>query len=291
MHKKLIVLLVVLALGVAVVAGAFFTGPAQVSPQSALTELNIGNMTCGSCVGKINAALEKLNGVGQIDISVTNGRGQMTYDPALTSSVEIAKVISGAGFPATVRLDMSAADYAKTLSENAQLSTLYVARIGNRLLSREDFTQAVELRAGSALAGKGASYANPQLQAQVWNEMKEREILLLAADKNKVVVQDNEVEFEIKQMKAANQDFTAAVLARFGTHERFFSQLKESMIINRNIEQHVVAGLKTDFEKQQRFSDWFQKTLQNTNVVIFDPTIKQAEAGGSSSCGGTCGSR
>ena len=92
-------------------------------------------------------------------------------------------------------------------------------------------------------------------------------------------------------MKAANQDFDAAVLARFGSHERFFAQLKESMIINRNIEQHVVAGLKTDLEKQQRFSDWFQETLQNTNVVIFDPAIKQAAASGSSSCGGTCGSK
>lgn len=290
MNRKLVVLLLVLALGVAVVASAFLTADEPAAQSSAMTELNIGNLSCGSCIGNVQAALAKVEGVGQVDVSVTNGRGQMTYDPSLTSAAEIAKVVTEAGYPATVRLDLSAADYEKTLTENVQLSAKYVARIGNRLLSREDFNQVVGLR-GSGLATSASPYGNQQLQSQVWKELKEREILLSAADKNQVIIQDGEVDREIKQMKTAIKDFDSVIIARFGSYDRFFTQLKESMIINKNIEQNVVAGLTSDREKQLRFSQWYEETLRNTNVVIFDPAIKQAESAGGSSCGGSCGSK
>jgi copper chaperone CopZ len=290
MNRKIVVSLLVLALGVAVAAGAFLTGKDQAVSAAAMTELKIGNLSCGSCVSNVKTALAKVEGVGQVDVSVTNGRGQVTYDPSLTNAAEIARIVSDAGYPATVRLDLSAADFAKSLSESEQLGALYVARIGNRLLSRDDFNAALSLR-GAGLTPGVTPYANQQLQTQVWQELKEREILLAAADKNKIVVQDGEVDHEIQKMKSATKDFDALVVARFGSPDRFFSQLKESMIINRNIEQNVFAGLTTEREKQLRFTQWYDETLQNTNVLIFDPAIKQAEAAGSSSCGGSCGSK
>jgi len=288
MNRKLIVLLLILALGVAVVAGGFLTGADKTTEATAMTELNISNMTCGSCVGKVKDALGQIAGVGQAEVSVTNGRGQVTYDPALTSSTEIAQVVTATGFPATVRLDLSAAEYEKSLTENEQLSAKYVARIGNRLVSREDFNQLVSLR-GAGLTADTSPYANQQLKTQVWQSVKEREILLAAADRNKIVIQNGEVDLEIKRMKKTTQNFDAAVVARFGSYERFFEQLKQGMIINRNIDQNVLAGLTDDGAKQQRFSQWYQEVLQSTNVVIFDPAIKLAESGGSSSCGSSCG--
>ncbi len=296
MNKKLVVMLLLLALGIAVVAGAFLTANEQVTQSSAMTELIIGNLSCGSCVSNVKAALGKVAGVSQVDVSVTNGRGQMTYDPSLISSAEIAKAVTEAGYPASVRLDLSAEDYAKSLTENEQLSAKFVARIGNRLLSREDFNRIVELRSAGLATGASpatsiTSYGNQQLQTQVWQELKEREILLAAADKNQVVIQDGEVDIEIKRLKAVTEDFDNVVVARFGGYDRFFTQLKESMIINRNIEQNVVAGLSNDQAKQKRFAQWYSETLLNTNVVIFDPAIKQAEAAGNSSCGGSCGGK
>ena len=290
MNRNLVVLLLVFALGVAAVAGAFLTGDEPATQSSAMTELNIANLSCGSCVNNVKVALAELEGVGQVDVSVTNGRGQMTYDPSLTSAARIAEVVTEAGYPSSVRLDLSAADYAKTLTENDQLSASYIARIGKRLVSREEFNQLLALRS-AGLAASASPYAEQQLQTQVWQELKEREILLSEADKNQVVVQDGEVELEIKRLKAATRDFKTAVTARFGSHERFITQLKENMIINRNIEKNVVAGLNNEPDKQQRFASWYQEALQNTSVVIFDPALKQAEAAGSSSCGGSCGGK
>ncbi len=290
MNKKLVVLLLVLGLGVAVVAGAYLAGDEPTAQPSAMTELNIAKLTCGSCVSNVRAALAKVEGVGQVDVSVTNGRGQVIYDSSLTTAAEIAKIVTEAGYPSTVRVELSAADYEKSLTENEELSAKYVARIGNRLLSREDFNQVIGLR-GAGLVTGASPYGNQQLQSQVWQELKQREVLLAAADKNQIVIQDGEVDIEIKRMKAAVKDFDSTVVARFGSYDRFFTQLKQNMIINKNIEQNVVAGLTTDREKQLRYSQWYEVTLQNTNVVIFDPAIKQAEAAGSSSCGGSCGSK
>ncbi len=289
MQRKSLVLISVLFLGLLAIAGVYWAAGEPAAHASALTELNIGNLSCGSCVSRVKDALSKVAGVDQIEISVTNGRGQMIYNPALTTSAEIARVVTDAGYPATVRLDLDTAAYQQLQSDTEKLSATYIARIGNRLLSRADFDRAVQQRGAANIAGNLPAYADQQLKIQVWQELKEREVLLAAADKNQIVVPDAEVELEIGRMKAANPNFESIVSARFESYERFFSQLKDNLIINHNIEQNVIAGLTTDREKQLRFSQWYEETLRNTNVVIYDAALKQAEATGRSACGGTCG--
>ena len=288
MQKKPIILILSLVLGLTLVAGLLLTGGKTTAQASAMTELNVSNLSCGSCVSNIQNALAQVDGVGQVDVSVTSGRSQITYDPALIQPAQIAKVITDAGYPAKVRLELSAAEYAKLQTEAEQLSSDYVARIGKRLVSKEEFGQLLALRSSGGLAGNPSGFVNPQLQAQVWQELKEREVLLAAADRNQIVVQDGEVEIEVAKIKGATQNFAAAVEAQFGNYERFFARIKENLIINRNIEQNVVAGLTDERQKQLRFSQWYQETLQNTDVVIFDPALKLAASAGSS-CGGSCG--
>lgn len=289
MSKKTLVLLSALIVTAGIVAAIVFPGSEVNAQASAMTELNVSNLSCGSCVSNVKDALSRLDGIGQVDVSVTSGRGQVTYDPRLVSAEQIAQTVTDAGYPASVRLDLNADEYKKLQAENVQMSATYVARIGKRLLARADFDKQVLLRSGGHLAGSPSPYANQQLRAQVWQEMLEREILLAAAEKNQVVVQDGEVELEAKRIKAATRDFDAAVKTRFGGYDDFLARLKENMVINRNIEQNVVAGLTTDREKQLRFSQWYDETQQNTDVTIFDPALQQAAAAGSSSCGGSCG--
>ena len=290
MNKKMLTLALVLGLGLILSAGLLLTGGEKVANASAMTELNVANLSCGSCVENIKQALAGVDGIGTVDVSVTSGRGQVTYDPTRIQAEEIAQVVTKAGYPAKVRLDLDAEQYRKLQTENEQLSAAYVARVGKRLVARSDFEELVKLRSGAALTGDLSPYATQQLQGQVWNELKEREILLAAAEKNQVVVQNGEVELEIKRIKQSTKDFDQAVKARFGSYERFFSQVRDNMIINRNIERNVIAGLTNDREKQLRFSQWYEQTQQQTDVVIFDPLLKQAEAAGTSSCGGSCGS-
>jgi copper chaperone CopZ len=288
MKTKLVALIIFIALGGAVLAASVFMGGETVAQAAAMTELNIQNLSCGSCVKNIQQALAQVDGVDKVEVSVTNSRGRVTFDPARTNSSAIAKLVTEAGYSASVRLDLSQAEFQKLQNEQDQFSAAYVARIGSRLLAREDFNQALQLRMPTDLGGNSAAHLSPQLQAQVWQELKEREILLAAAETHQIVVQDGEVQHEIERLEAANPDFAKTIPVRFGSAERFFIRMKENMVINRNLEQHVFEGAKTERDKQLRFAQWYQDTLQNTEVVIFDPGLKQVESTGNSGCGGSC---
>ena len=56
------------------------------------------------------------------------------------------------------------------------------------------------------------------------------------------------------------------------------------MIINRNIEDHVCNGITDTGERQARLQSWFAELQKETDVVIFDPRLKNLTQGGSGGC-------
>lgn len=122
MRKKMLVLLLALLLGVTMVAGAVvyrrsFEENSGVTALNAITELQIDRMTCGSCVKNIRTALSTVDGIYQVDVSVTAGSARVTYDPQKIDAAQIATLVSAVGYPAQVRRDVSATDAHKTRKE------------------------------------------------------------------------------------------------------------------------------------------------------------------------------
>ncbi len=62
------------------------------------TTLKIHGMTCGGCVNSVKTVLEKLPGVGQVDVSLENAEAVIQHDPARTSIDRLKVAISDAGF-------------------------------------------------------------------------------------------------------------------------------------------------------------------------------------------------
>lgn len=62
------------------------------------TTLKIQGMTCGGCVNSVRTVLEKLPGVGQVDVSLANAVAVIQHDPAHTSIDRLKAAISDAGF-------------------------------------------------------------------------------------------------------------------------------------------------------------------------------------------------
>ncbi len=281
-------LLITGCLGIAaVVAGlAIFTSSSVANTELALAELSVKRMTCGSCVATITEALQQVDGVQSVDVSVTTGRSQVAFDPAKIDSAQIAKVISAAGYPATLDRELTAGQYQALQAEEAQLGEIYVAKIGQQLLARDDFNQAVEQR--MLTAGLQQRPETPsQVLNQTWQSLKQQILLLEDAERNQVVVQDGEVDLQIKKMRQQKPDLDVQILSRYGSKDRFFQQTKIEMIINRNIEEHVLAGVKDPSQRQARFNAWFQELIGNSPVVIYDTGLKRAT---STSGGGGCGS-
>ncbi len=273
----------------AVVAGvAFFSTNSNADSDLALAELNVKKMTCGSCVATITEAVEKIDGVRSVDVSVTTGRSQITFDPGKTDSANIAQVITAAGYPASVLRQLTAQQYQSLQAEQAQLAEIYVAKVGDQLVARDDFNQVVEQRLRTA--GLSARPEAPsQVISQAWQGLMQRKLMLADAERNLVVVQDYEVDLQIKQLRQKKPNLDAYIQNSYGSEELFFQQTKEDMIINRNIEEHVLVDVKQPSQRQVRFNQWFQNLVGSAPVVIYDAGLKQTLGGaGGSGCGGGC---
>ncbi|MFO7982891.1 MAG: heavy metal-associated domain-containing protein [Desulfuromonadales bacterium] len=272
--KRLLIPLIVLVLAVAVSSVAYVvTRPTN---PMALAELSVDNLTCGSCVGNVEDSLSQLDGVGQIDVNVTLGEARIAFDPDQISAEMIARRISASDYPARVEQVLSAEDYVAQRRENSQMADRYVGRIGEKLISRDDFREKVESRSA------------PSDMTGTWNSLVQQQLLLQDAVRNGIVVQEEEVQAEIDDLRNQHEGFDAFVSERYGSLEAFADSTRRNMIINRNIEQNVVAGRTDPVEKRQKLNTWFRQLKEETPVTIFDSKLEAALAAGRGGCGGGC---
>jgi copper chaperone CopZ len=277
-----------LCLGLAAVVTAWLFYPSGTSlANAALAEYQIEKMTCGSCIGKIETALTDLPGVDSVEINLTRNRGRVIYDPKELDSRAIAETITDAGFPAQLRLELDSDEYVALQQEQAQLGQEYLARIGDRLLARADFEEMVQQRSRGAAAGQ-----KDQLWKTVWQDVLQRELMLSAAEQNQVVIQSGEVDVRLDELRKGHRGLESLVSKRYGSMDAFRSRLHEDMIINRNIEDYVYAGITDPGEQQAKLRQWYSELQNNTEVIIFDTRLKAASKGGGgcgSGSGGCCG--
>ena len=277
-------------LALVALAAAFLLYPSGTSSaNAALAEYQIEKLTCGSCVSNIEKALSGLDGIGSVEVNLTSNRGRVTYYPGEVDSRVIEEMISAAGYPASLRLELDAQEYAALQQEQTLMGQDYLAKIGDRLLARSDFEQLVLQRAN----GAAATEQNDQLWQAVWKEVLQRELLLAAAEVNKIIVQDGEVDVRLDELRQEHQGLEQIVVQRYGSMDSFRERIREDMIINRNIDDHVYDGAKSPGAKQAKFQGWYAELQKNTEVVIFDKRLKavsQSGGGcGSGSGGGCCG--
>lgn len=251
------------------------------SANVALAEYQIEKMTCGSCVGNIEKAVYDLDGIDSVEVNLTSNRGRVTYDPQEIDSQTIAATISAAGYPASLRLELNSQEYVELQQEQSRLGQQYLARIGDRLLARSDFEKLVQQRS----AGSAEPELNDQIWQAVWKDVLQRELLLAAAEQNQIIIQDGEVDVRLDELRQEHQGLDQMVRERYGSMDSFRERLREDMIINRNIDDHVYAGINSPGERQARFQGWYAELQKNTEVIIFEPRLKSiGQAGGCACC-------
>lgn len=84
------------ALALLVVATAAWVTPRTVT-------LSIPGMTCAACPITIKAALKKVPGVTDVDVSYERLEAVVTFDDARTNTAALIKATTDAGYPSTVK--------------------------------------------------------------------------------------------------------------------------------------------------------------------------------------------
>lgn len=281
MNKSLKLYLSLVLVTAVIAAGTWLLMPAKGLANAALAEFQIEKLTCGACVSNIESALAKLGGIDSVEVNLTSNRGRVTYDPSETDSEAIAAAITAAGYPASVRLQLDPQEYDALQQKQAQLGQEYLASIGDRLLARTDFEEMVRQRAGAAVSPEQQN----QVWQAVWKDVLQRELLLSAAEKNQVIIQAGEVDAKLDELSQRHQGLEQLVTKRYGSMEKFRERLREDMIINRNIEDHVYLGINDPGEQQDRLQAWYTELQKETEVIIFDPQLKAlSQSGGGCAC-------
>ena len=75
----------------------------QDAPTSETCTLDVGGMTCASCVGRIEKALLKLDGVAEARVNLATEVASITYDPDLVRLDDLTGAVVKAGYSATPR--------------------------------------------------------------------------------------------------------------------------------------------------------------------------------------------
>lgn len=60
--------------------------------------LNVTGMTCGGCTSKVAHALKGINGVSDVNVSLSAGEATVQYDERLTSPDHLKSAVKGAGY-------------------------------------------------------------------------------------------------------------------------------------------------------------------------------------------------
>jgi copper chaperone len=64
------------------------------------TRIKVEGMTCGGCVASVKRALQQIEGVANVDVSLDQAQARVEYDPARVNESQLRTAIEDAGFDA-----------------------------------------------------------------------------------------------------------------------------------------------------------------------------------------------
>lgn len=64
------------------------------------TRIKVEGMTCGGCVASVKRALQQIEGVATVDVSLDQAQARVEYDPARVNESQLRTAIEDAGFDA-----------------------------------------------------------------------------------------------------------------------------------------------------------------------------------------------
>ena len=88
----------------ALVASLFLvTGVSSASESDEIVTFDVEKMTCATCPIAVRKAMQRVDGVKDVEVSFENNSAIVTFDPSATTAAEIGQASTDVGFPAKVK--------------------------------------------------------------------------------------------------------------------------------------------------------------------------------------------
>jgi mercuric ion binding protein len=79
------------------------TGMSLASEADETVAFDVEKMTCATCPIAVRKAMQRVDGVKEVEVSLESKSAVVTFDPSVTTAIEIGQASTDVGFLATVR--------------------------------------------------------------------------------------------------------------------------------------------------------------------------------------------
>ncbi|MEW6665919.1 MAG: SurA N-terminal domain-containing protein [Thermodesulfobacteriota bacterium] len=277
------------------------TAPRKISPDAAKAVMSVQRLSCSSCIQEIKAALSGIQGIEEVLVDISRGTAQVYYNGKnLTDPQRIAQAITARGYPATLIKLSSPEELRKEEAVAAARSQVYIASVDGWDIARSDLDTQMEHAKKkyariygegvfSSLRGKALI---DNLRAQIASRLIDEGVMMQEITKAGYKVDPAEVETEFERVVRESgkglEEFKASLNENGMTLDYFRKRVETQVLVNRYLEENVLAAASSEAERQNLFTSWFSNAKTLAEVSFYDKDlealVQQQAARGS--CGG-----
>ena len=129
-----------------------------------------------------------------------------------------------------------------------------------------------------------------RLKAQVVGRLIDEGILLQAINRSGYKLDEDAIKTELVKYLEKNgknkKEFQQSLEESGYNYGYFIRKLETGLLINRFLDEKIMAGASTPYEKQRLFTSWFNNSKTLSEIVYYDKDVKQAVRNQSAS--GSC---
>ena len=262
--------------------------------------LNVQNMSCSGCIATIKGSLDGIDGIKDVIVDITNGKTDVYYDIRKVTDVSrIEDAITASGYPAKVQRVYAAEEIKQEQALMAAKSRNYIASVGKWDIARTDFETELSVAKKQYAKKYGNTiFSDPrgdalivnlknQIAAQLINEgvfMQEIQRTGFTIDEQAV---EKMLQESLKAKGKSYDDFRKMVSETGYEFDYFMRRYRIKILINKYLEEKVLADATNDFDRQNAFKAWYSNSKILAPVVFYDKELErlqQYQAGSGSCC-------
>ena len=262
--------------------------------------LNVRDMSCSGCIATIKESLSGIRGIEEVLVDIGNGKAEVYYDSKMLKDVApIAAAMTASGYPAEVARTQSAEEIKKERGLAAAKSRYYIASVGGWDIARPDFDTELEIAKkryvqlygdGLFSSAQGTAFED-KLKIQIATRLVDEGFLLQEITKSDYTLSPKAVEEAFQTLLLENgkdkESFKASVKEAGYDFDYFMKRFENKVLIDRYLDDRILAGLSTPLERQNALNSWFQNSRVLAEVVYYDKDLEGLIQQGSAA-GGCC---
>jgi hypothetical protein len=236
-------------------------------------------------------------------VDISSGKAEVYFNREELKDVsEIEKAITDSGYPARIIKTLTPEDLRNERDMAASKAEYYIASVSGYDIARADFTkelnaarQRVRKAYGDGIleTAQGRTVDN-RLKAQVASRLIDEGILLQEIKKSGYELNEDimniELEKHIKNSGKNGNEFQQSIRDDGYDYDYFKKRFETRLLINRYLDEKVLAGASTQYEKQRMFASWFKNSQLLAEVIYYDKDLENA-ARNSSASGSCCAAK